>query len=597
MKKILIICLCILSFMSCDDYLNTEPDNKISSDAFMTSESDLKLYTNGFLQSFLPGEETIAWGGDQYSDFCATRTSTIFLIGDSWDASQQDGWDTGDWGKLRQINYFLDNLPKAKGQVSDAVYLHNEGVARFWRAYFYYDMVKTFGDVPWYDTSLDVADTDELYKKRDSRTFVMDKILEDLNFASENCLADKALVESSTLINKWVALALKSRICLYEGTYRKYHTGLGLTDSADKFLREAVSASESLMKNSPYGLVHNASEVTTQYRSLFTSESLKTKEVIWGISYKTDLRMHSITWKLFSASFGSNWSLVRPFVNMYLMRDGSRFTEKSDYTTMQYDEEFQNRDYRLMQTVISPSYKRKISGTLKADAPNFSMTSTGYQMIKWALDDDTHVGKATAYNSIPIFRFAEVLLNYAEAKAELGEFNDAVWNETVKPLRERAGVNGTVPADYDPYVAKYFNNRTTDKWILEVRRERGIEMAFENLRYDDIMRWKLGDLIERDWQGIYIPEKDKTYDLNGDGVMDVAVVDAEPAAADKVKGVNYVVVGGSSPSYRLSEGDHGYIEFGFRQNRQWDDKKYLRPIPQSAVQINPALLPQNPGWE
>ena len=592
MKKYWLIGLYALALTSCDSFLNCEPENSFSSEGFLESESDLRLYTNGFLQSFLPSEETIAWGGDQYADFCATRSSTTFLIGDTWDDTQQGGWGTGDWGDLRQINYFLDNLPNAKGKVTDATYLHNEGVGRFWRAYFYYGMVRTFGDVPWYETTLDVDNRDELYKPRDKREVVMDKILEDLDFAYTNCSTDKTLTESSTLITKWVALALKSRICLFEGTYRKYHTELGLQSSAEKFLRASITASEELMTKGPYKLL-NTGDVETQYRSLFTSEELNTTEVIWGIAFKKDLRMHSITWKLFSASFGANWSLVRPFVNMYLMRDGNRFTDRTDYATMQYMDEFQNRDCRLMQTVISPSYQRKISGTVKPDAPNFSMTSTGYQLIKWAIDDDVHVGKATANNSIPIFRYAEVLLNYAEAKAELGECDETVWNATVKPLRERAGVEGKIPATYDPYVAAYFKNQTTDKWVLEVRRERGVELAFEGVRYDDIMRWKQGDLIETIWQGIYIPQKGEAYDLNGDGAKDVAVVDKEPPAGEKIKGVQYVVIGKTN---RLSEGDHGYIEFGFSQGRKWDDKKYLRPIPLTATQINPALLPQNPGW-
>lgn len=592
MKKYWLIGLYALALTSCDSFLNCEPENSFSSEGFLESESDLRLYTNGFLQSFLPSEETIAWGGDQYADFCATRSSTTFLIGDTWDDTQQGGWGTGDWGDLRQINYFLDNLPNAKGKVTDAIYLHNEGVGRFWRAYFYYGMVRTFGNVPWYETTLDVDNRDELYKPRDKREVVMDKILEDLDFACTNCSMDKTLTESSTLITKWVALALKSRICLFEGTYRKYHAELGLQNSAEKFLRASITASEELMTKGPYKLL-NTGEVETQYRSLFTSEELNTTEVIWGIAFKKDLRMHSITWKLFSASFGANWSLVRPFVNMYLMRDGNRFTDRTDYATMQYMDEFQNRDCRLMQTVISPSYQRKISGTVKPDAPNFSMTSTGYQLIKWAIDDDVHVGKATSNNSIPIFRYAEVLLNYAEAKAELGECDETVWNATVKPLRERAGVEGKIPATYDPYVAAYFKNQTTDKWVLEVRRERGVELAFEGVRYDDIMRWKQGDLIENVWQGIYIPQKGEAYDLNGDGVKDVAVVDKEPPAGEKIKGVQYVVIGKTN---RLSEGDHGYIEFGFNQGRKWDDKKYLRPIPLTATQINPALLPQNPGW-
>lgn len=591
-RQYTLLAVATLALASCDSFLDSNPENSVSSKEFMGTEKDLELYTNGFLQSFLPDAETIAWGGDQYSDFCATRTSTTFLIGDTWDDTQQGGWSESTWGKLRQINYMLDNIYKAEGQVSEATLLHYKGVARFWRAYFYYDMVKTFGDVPWYETTLDVDDRDELYKGRDSRETVMDKVLEDLDFACANCSSDKSEVSSSNLVTKWVALAFKSRVCLFEGTYRKYHTDLGLQSSSEKFLRESIKASQELMQNSPYSL-STGGDVEKQYRALFTSESLNTKEVIWGISFKTDVRMHSLTWKLFSASYGSNWSLVRPFVNMYLMRDGSRFTDRPDYATMQYKDEFTDRDCRLAQTVISPTYERKISGNLKPDAPNFSMTSTGYQMIKWALDDDAYVGKATSNNSIPIFRYAEVLLNYAEAKAELGECDETVWNATIKPLRERAGVDGKIPATYDPYVAAYFNNQTTDKWILEVRRERGVELAFENLRYDDIMRWKMGDLIERQWQGIYIPQKGEAYDLNGDGVKDVAVVDKTPAAADKIKGVQYVTIGST---YRLSDGDHGYIESGFSIGRKWADKKYLRPIPLTATQINPNLLPQNPGW-
>lgn len=592
-KQFIIITGLVLMFCSsCSDFLNPDPENTIPAKGFMTSEQDLKLYANGFLQAFLPSEQDIAWGGDQYADFCATRSSTPFLIGDSWDDTQQGGWSSSDWGRLRRINYFLDNIHNAKNNVPADVYKHYIGVGHFWRAYFYYGMVKTFGDVPWYENTLAVDDRDKLYKPRDKREYVMDKVLADLDAACTDCSTNQQYVASSTQISKWTALALKSRICLFEGTYRKYHTELNLTSTADKFLRESIAASEELMKNGPYSLV-NTGNPETQYRSLFTSENLNTKEVIWGIAFKTDLRMHSLTWSLFSASMGNNWSLVHPFVNMYLMRDGSRFTDQPDYKTIQYKDEFTNRDCRLEQTVISPAYKRKISGVLKPDAPNFSMTPTGYQLIKWALDDDSYVGKATSYNSIPIFRYAEILLNYAEAKAELGEFDETIWNETIKPLRERAGVNGSVPISYDPYVAAYFNYQTTDKWILEIRRERGIELAFEGLRYDDIMRWKQGALIQNVWQGIYIPQKGQAYDLNGDGIYDVAVVDKEPASADKIKGVQYVVIGKNN---RLSDGDHGYIEYGFNQNRKWEDKKYLHPIPLTATQINPALLPQNPGW-
>lgn len=591
MKRVYILSIGLL-LASCEDFLERNPENAIGSTEFMRTENDLELYANGLLQRHLPGEEGIAWGGDQYSDYVATRSSTAFLIGDNWTPDEQGGWgggSNGQWSRLREVNYFLDNLHRAQDNISDEVYRHYEGVGRFWRAYFYYDMVRTFGDVPWYDHELDVEDNEQLYKPRDPREFVMDKVLEDLNFAVENCSDEDRYVRSSTMINKWVALAFKSRVCLFEGTYRKYHNELGLDGS--RFLQEAADAAGVLMKTGPYSLVDNGN-VETQYRSLFTSENMNETEVILGLAFQTDVRMHAITWKLFSASFGANWSMTQQFANQYLMLDGSRFTDQPGYGEKTYREVFENRDYRLKQTVVSPDYTRRIGGTVRKDAPNFALTSTGYQPIKWALDDDAHVGVGTANNSIPVFRYAEVLLNYAEAKAELEDFDKAEWDETIRLLRERAGVNGTPPETYDPYLADYYLGQTDNKWILEIRRERGVELAFESLRYDDLMRWKMGPLIERVWQGIYIPQKGEVYDLNDDGRMDLSVVDTEPPAGEKVPGVVYVVLGST---YRLSDGNSGNLEFGFSQGRKWYDKKYLRPIPTSALNVNPDLG-QNPDW-
>lgn len=218
MKKILYLVLTVLLCCSCSNFLERDPENDVSSDAFFNSENDLKLYTNSFINSLLDIDDFTY--GDQYTDVVSTNSSTNYFRA-GWNANQQGGWS---WGDLRSINYMLDNMKKAKGKVSDVVYNHYEGVARFWRARFYYDMVKNFGGVPWYDHVLNNTDSLGLYKKRDSRQVVMSKILEDLNFASSNCLAAAEYTRSSTRISKYVALALKSRVCLYEGTYRKCHT-------------------------------------------------------------------------------------------------------------------------------------------------------------------------------------------------------------------------------------------------------------------------------------------------------------------------------------------------------------------------------------
>ena len=585
-KTISLLALLTLGFASCTNFFEREPFSQVGADTFFRSEKDVVLYVNGLLQKNMPGYTTLTYG-DQYSDLMAV-TSTSDFLKTAWSAEKQTGWETSDWANIYNVNYFLSRLYEAASAVGDDSKMkHYEGVGRFWRAWLYYSKVQTFGPVPWYDKPIDPEDEEALYKGRDSREFVMDKVLEDLNFATTHCLSDKAYVNNSQ-INRWVALAFKARVCLYEGTYRKYHTELGLESSAEKWLREAVSACETLMNESPYSLVHSPASLKTQYRKLFTSQEIDYQEVILANEFSEDLlRFHSATWKFTSGSYGARWSLSKAFVNTYLMLDGSRFTDRTDYEKTEFTEEVKNRDYRLMQSVITPGYSKKVAGVDTQKAPDFSLTLTGYQIIKWTLDDDRYEGTNNSTNSLPVFRFAEVLLNYAEAKAELGEFGETEWNQTIKLLRERAGVNSKVPLAADPYLIDYYANQTTDKWILEIRRERAIEMLLENLRYEDLMRWKLGSLLEKEWTGIYIPEKEKAYDLNGDGINDVCVTDGKPGTE---KGVFYIDL--SKGQYTLDKNNC----LIYNETRMWADRKYLHPIPKTACVINPALG-QNDGWE
>lgn len=585
-KTISLLALLTLGFASCTNFFEREPFSQVGADTFFRSEKDVVLYVNGLLQKNMPGYTTLTYG-DQYSDLMAVNSTSDFLK-TAWSAEKQTGWETSDWANIYNVNYFLSRLYEAASAVGDdAKMKHYEGVGRFWRAWLYYSKVQTFGPVPWYDKPIDPEDEEALYKGRDSREFVMDKVLEDLNFAATHCLSDRAYVNNSQ-INRWVALAFKARVCLYEGTYRKYHTELGLESSAEKWLREAVSACETLMNESPYSLVHSPASLKTQYRKLFTSQEIDYQEVILANEFSEDLlRFHSATWKFTSGSYGARWSLSKAFVNTYLMLDGSRFTDRTDYEKTEFTEEVKNRDYRLMQSVITPGYSKKVAGVDTQKAPDFSLTLTGYQIIKWTLDDDRYEGTNNSTNSLPVFRFAEVLLNYAEAKAELGEFGETEWNQTIKLLRERAGVNSKVPLAADPYLIDYYANQTTDKWILEIRRERAIEMLLENLRYEDLMRWKLGSLLEKEWTGIYIPEKEKAYDLNGDGINDVCVTDGKPGTE---KGVFYIDL--SKGQYTLDKNNC----LIYNETRMWADRKYLHPIPKTACVINPALG-QNDGWE
>lgn len=579
-KNILLLSALIMITSSCEKVLQKDPFDKINAENFFKTQKDLELYSNGFIQNNLPTQEAITFG-DNFADNIATTASTTFLAG-SFTADDQGGWSVAVWQKLRDINYFLENVGKA--EVGNDVRNHYIGVGRFWRAWFYFDLVKTFGDVPWYDKTID-PNGQELYKPRDKREVVIKNILDDLTFAAANCNATKS--PTSTTITKWVALAFKSRVALFEGTYRKYHTELGLQATAAALLNDAANAAKELIDSKQYSLVNAAADVQTQYRNLFISESPKTQEIILANVYNDALsRWHNATWIYNSASAGVRTSLTKQFANTYLMLDGTPFTDKPDYNKIIFSDEVKNRDYRLKQTVKTPGFTRTIGGVANTQSPpNFAVTLTGYQIIKWSLDNDKHDGSTNSYNSISIFRFAEVLLNYAEAKAELGQMDATVWNATIKLLRERSGVSGNIPANYDPYIASYYLDQTTDKWILETRRERGIELALENLRYGDIMRWKLGEMLTKTWMGIYIPALDQQMDLNLDGKPDLVVT----ASSAYPSGSYYKIVLNSS--YRLNATNN--LEYVV--NRTWADKKYLRPIPKSAIVENPNLG-QNTGW-
>lgn len=591
MKKIIIYSLLAgsIAFSSCDDLLEKEPIHQLEASSFFTSENDLKIYSYSFYTNDLPTADDIA-KADGTSDYGAINTPSTFFSG-NWSSVDQTGWGVSNWSALRNINYFLERAPKAP--VSEAVLNHYLGLARYWRAVFYLNKVQTFGAVPWYESALNPDDPD-LNKARDSREFVMAKVLEDITFAATHMRETKDTY--SSLVNRFTALAMKSRICLYEGTYRKYHTELGLTD-ANTWLREAADAAKALMDANQYRL-YSTGNPETDYRTLFVSEdqgsmSKISGEVILANVMNTESRVwHDLTWNFNSPTNGSRWSLIKQFVNSYLMRDGSRFTDKTGYDEIEFYTEMKNRDYRLSQTIRTEGYYRE-NGTIAP--PDFAVTLTGYHIKKWSLDDSWHDGQGQCTNHIPIIRYAEVLLNYAEAKAELGEFGPVEWEQTIKPLRVRAGVSGTVPATADNYLKTIFFPNISDKYLLEIRRERGIELCFEGLRYQDLMRWKSGDLLDSGkmlWKGIYIPAKNVNYDLNGDGKADVCIVDKTPNPT--TPGVKYVVLGAN---IKLSQVTKGHLIWAWGIERKWDDKKYLRPIPQSAVTLNPNLLPQNNGWE
>lgn len=153
---------------------------------------------------------------------------------------------------------------------------------------------------------------------------------------------------------------------------------------------------------------------------------------------------------------------------------------------MVFPEEVSGRDKRLQQTIRTPNYTRVNTGTVVPAPPAFSYSYTGYQPIKWSLDDVAIDGGNNNTNAVSVFRYAEILLNYAEAKAELGSFTSEDWAITIGALRGRAGITGgltALPTTIDPYLQNTYFPEISDPVLMEIRRERGIELAIEGFRF------------------------------------------------------------------------------------------------------------------
>lgn len=583
MQKTNVIFIIIsLILMSCD--LDETPRATPDAEQTFSSEDGLEKYINSFYD-MLPSASDITHG-DELADNTSIQNVNDLLRSDVLNSRTTNRWN---WGDLRNVNYFLHNNDNS--EISESVRKNYNGIARFYRALFYFNKVKKYGDVPWISKPLDL-NSEELEASQDPRADVMDSILTDIDYAIENINEESE--SSRTKITKDVALALKSRIALFEGTYRKYHTELGLGDSAEDWLEQCVNASEELIDEGGYNVYNGAGE-DGSYKEIFTSDQTVSTSVILANVYSEGQSVqHDANWYYNSGTYGAHMGFTRQFINTFLMRDGTPYTNKEGYKTMTFTEEVKNRDTRLKQSIRMPDYTMtNSSGEKVSEPPNFDVTYSGYQPIKWTIPDLHYDDRNYNTNSVPIFRYAEVLLNYAEAKAELGTITDGDWNETVGELRRRAGITSgtnTLPTEVDPYLKSVYFPHISDPVILEIRRDRGIELSLEGFRFDDIRRWKRGELMEMDWLGIYVTAN-TPIDLTGNGDPDVYFYTDEPE--DEKSGVKYVNVSGSD--LKLTEGDKGYLIRLPNIEKMWEDKKYLYPLNKKDIQKNPNL-DQNPGW-
>ncbi len=590
-KKIIYMAIALTGLCSCNDsFLDRTPESSLVTENFFKTPTDLSLFVNKLYLSESPKYWDVATDNVVASE----RDEVLDLLRGNITPSTVGGWQ---WSQVRELNFFLDHAGKAKG--SQELIDHYIGIVRMLRGLEYYNLVKRYSDVPWYEHALKDTDKEELYKPQDSRTYVVDKIMEDLEYGTNTILKD---LKNRTVYNKWYAYGALARVALHEGTFRKYHDELGLQSTADQFLEKAVNACEQIMNNTTDFDLYTAGGPDNAYASIFNSNDLsKNKEIILFKDFDHDLNIkHDVAMHVFAYTT----NLSRSLMESYLVKQGDKavpFSSIENYETKTFVETFENRDPRYRQTFMYPGYVRP--GDAKAFVPNMNLG--GYPQIKFVSQDPLQNQWGCSYNDLPLMRLGEILLIYAEAKAELGTLTQDDLDKTINRLRDRVGMPHMVLSELttDPMLEQQYPNvgGKLKNAILEIRRERRVELACEGFRKDDIFRWKVGKLLEMS-QGAYIKKLNAVFDVTGDGVTDVGIFQNSKLVKPiyKKKILYYLEEMGEGgyqkTSISLSEGDHGYIVLTNdidNPKKFIEPKYYYYPIPSKQRERNKNLHETN----
>ncbi len=611
MKKSLFAILAFGALLATACTFDEEPKSDASVSMVFSSEGGLKTYAYSFY-NVLPTDDNAAHR-DATLDYGVKQSISGMEVG-AYTVNSSTSWS---WTALRNINFFLEN--NVNEEVPAAIRNNYNGIARLFRARFYFDKLVTYGPVPWIDKVFNSPEDEDLFKGQDTRDLIIEKIIEDLDYAYDNITVVSS--DNAALVTKWLAPAFKSRVCLFEAAWRKYHandaldfakTGCTKYSPNDLYTLAAAAAKE-VMDKGPYKL-HTGTAYkgagTGAYRELFTSLNTQTDEVIFAIVADAAIDLGEQNWWWNSSTYGPHLCMSRKFAKTYLNLDGTPYNEfNADGSYKQFFEETKGRDYRMNQTLRAYDYERTTPAGPALTPANFQGHSlTGYQVTKFVMDDISYDDAATNDNNTPLMRYAEVLLNYAEAKAELGSLTDADWAQTVGALRARAGITGGTdetgtltarPTKAEPYIASYYPKMASNPALLEVLREREIELAFEGFRLQDLKRWAMINLWTEDpWDGIFIPAINAPVDLNGDGKPDAYFYDTDKIGDETYASIQ-VYVGTAKNNYlNVKPVDGGYLIHYAMPGRAWPERQYLYPIPQVVLDLysDKNQLRQNPGW-
>lgn len=563
----LFLTLTIALFNACEDFIDLKPLDKISTDDYWKAPKDLEYYTKQFYPVFAPNSQMVAETATHSDDMVHGSPSNI-LNGERTRRTGDWKWE---WNKIRNINIFFENYHKCEDDFS--TYKHYVGEAHFFRAWFYFDMLKMYGDLPWYSKALDLDSEDELMRPRDSRLLIADSILTDIDKAIQY-LDNRSKVGNNT-INKETALAFKTRVALYEGSWQKYHANTSFGTSGadpDKYFRQAVQAAEELINGDYEVGIYTTNNPDNDYFEMFGLDNMSgVNEVLLYKAFNAADGMGNSTQGFITYNAdqkGITWELV----SSYLGKDGKPYNY-SDVAKNTKGNAFLTKiaadcDPRLKSTVWMPGdLVSQVTGayfdkpTINAGA--LQLCPTGFQVKKTGNPYSPAAGQSweiQAETGFIIFRYGEVLLNYAEAKYELDK---TVAYAALNLLRKRAGMPEFVvnSQQSDPNLVNY-GYPVTDE-LYEIRRERRVEMALEGQRDEDYLRWASHALFKG--------KRPKGYPVSKEEFPDY------PHPVDENGLIDYY-------ASQLPDG------YKFRENQD-----YLYSIPQDEITLNPNLK-QNPGW-
>lgn len=582
----------ILPFSSCSDFLDREPITKPEAGNFLTGAIQVENYINGLYMT-LPSFSKFGLGvrsEEKNSDNIIAEKYDARLHGQNNQFSGASDWQTG-YQNLRKVNYFFHNYKVPEAQENEDV-LSLKGEAYFLRAYWHFDLLKKFGSIPVMDAFWDEnATIAGLQIPAKTRNEVARFILSDL-VEAKNLLHSRGKY-SGIRINKEAAMVLAMNVALYEGTWEKYHSSddfASSTNESNYFLGEVINWGNELF-GCGIDLYKTGQNPGDAFAALFNSKDLSGMgEVLLWRKYSSDEGVfHDVNGNLKAGVVDSEGAagITQSLVDNYLNADGT-FIDPTNEKFKDFKETFEGRDPRLIQTVMNEGAKFASATTAtpmhleeytdeekntisppKLAGDGNTRSLTGYHI---RLGIDTTFVSGNGETALPIIRYAEGLLAYAEAAAELEMWSDDIANKTLKALRERAGVKYLAPAKDANFTD--FGYALTPV-LQEIRRERRSELALQGFRLDVLMRWKADKLIVgKRGKGAYVGDESilfKSYSPDNQKRIRERLTLDDNKWADPMAGT---------------------LPSGYQFHA---DRDYLLPIPPSELELNKKLK-QNPKW-